>query len=307
MNSNLKGALYIAIGASSYGVLATFVKYANNNGFGTGGLIFSQYLFGALLLTILSILFSKKTKDSKKRDAESKYPKLKLMLFGTTLGLTSSFYYLSIQYVPVSVGIILLMQTIWMGVVLEFFIAQHLINKTKIIGAIVAIAGTVLAAKVFETDITINFTGIGFGLLAALSYTGAMYASNKVSLELPIITRSKYLVYGGILVVILFWNFQILEEFNWLVFLKWGAFLGLFGTILPPILFNKGFPEIGTGVGSIIAALEIPVSVFSAYLILNEEISILQWVGIIVILFAVFLINWRKIFKKQRNANKVLW
>jgi len=95
------------------------------------------------------------------------------------------------------------------------------------------------------------------------------------------------------LVVVLFWNVQILEEFSWLVFLKWGIFLGFFGTILPPVLFNKGFPELGTGLGSIIAALEIPVSVFSAYLILQEEISALQWLGIAIILCSVVLINSR--------------
>ena len=293
MNTNFKSALYIAIGASSYGVLATFVKYANNNGFGTAGLAFSQYLFGAIMLSILSLYFAKKKTTSV--ESRSKYPRLKLMLFGTSLGLTSSFYYLSIQYVPVSVGIILLMQTIWMGVVLEFIIARELVTKTKVLGAVIAIMGTALAAKIFESDININFTGIGFGLLAALSYTGGMYASNRVSLELPLITRSKYLVFGGLLIVILFWNVQILDEFNWLVFLKWGAFLGFFGTILPPILFNKGFPEIGTGLGSIIAALEIPISVFSAYLILQEEISALQWLGIVIILCSVVLINLKKV------------
>ncbi|SHG26708.1 Threonine/homoserine efflux transporter RhtA [Salegentibacter echinorum] len=297
MNTNFKSALYIAIGASSYGVLATFVKYANNNGFGTAGLAFSQYLFGAILLSMLSLYFTKKKTTS--LESRSKYPKLKLMLFGTSLGLTSSFYYLSIQYVPVSVGIILLMQTIWMGVVLEFITARELVTKTKVLGAIIAIMGTALAAKIFEADIDINFTGIGFGLLAALSYTGGMYASNRVSLELPLITRSKYLVFGGLIIVILFWNVQILDEFNWLVFLKWGTFLGFFGTILPPVLFNKGFPEIGTGLGSIIAALEIPVSVFSAYLILQEEISALQWLGIVIILCSVVLINLKKV-KRSR-------
>ncbi|HEA28582.1 MAG TPA: DMT family transporter [Leeuwenhoekiella sp.] len=297
MNPNIKGFFYIAIGAASYGILATFVKYANNHGFGTAGLAFSQYLFGALVLSIISFFLSKKAQRSTKVQTTSKYPKLKLLLFGTSLGFTSSFYYLSIQYVPVSVGIILLMQTIWMGVVLEFFIARHLLNSTKIVGALIAIAGTLLAAKVFESDITINLTGIGLGLLAAVSYTATMYASNKVALELSIITRSKYLVYGGLLIVVLFWNFEIIETFSWIIFLKWGTFLGFFGTILPPILFNKGFPEIGTGLGSIIASLEIPVSVFSAYLILHEDISVLQWVGIAIILLSVVLINLKKVKK----------
>ena len=293
MNENLKGALYIAIGACSYGILATFVKIANNNGIGTAGLAFSQYLFGALVLSLLSNLFSRNSKKPQP-GTSSKYPKLKLVLFGTFLGLTSSFYYLSIQYVPVSVGIILLMQTIWMGVALEFFMARHLINSTKLIGAGVALLGTVLAAKVFESDIDLDWRGIGYGLLAAASYTGVMFATSKISLELPLWKRTKYLVYGGLLIIILFWNFQIIEEFSWIVFLKWGSFLGFFGTILPPILFNKGMPKIGTGLGSIISALEIPVSVFSAYLLLNEQISLLQWLGIIVILVAVVLINRKK-------------
>lgn len=294
MNENLKGALYIAIGACSYGVLATFVKIANNDGIGTAGLAFSQYLFGAIVLTVLSFLFSR---NSKKPQIEStaKYPKLKLLLFGTFLGLTSSFYYLSIQYVPVSVGIILLMQTIWMGVALEFIIGRHLINSTKIIGAVVALIGTALAAKVFESDIDLDIRGIGLGLLAAASYTGVMYGTSKVSLELPLWIRTKYFVYGGLLIIILFWNVQIVHDFDWIIFLKWGSFLGFFGTILPPVLFSKGMPRVGTGLGSIISALEIPVAVFSAYLLLNEDISPLQWLGIAVILFAVVLINRKKI------------
>src|SRR5690554_5365536 len=295
MNNNLKGILSVAIGSASYGILATFVQLANNNGYGTAGLAFSQYLFGASVLTILSFLLRNKSRKKGITKPTSKYPRLKLMFFGSALGLTSSFYYLSIQYIPVSVGIILLMQTIWMGVVLEFFIARKLVNKVKVIGAMVAIVGTIFAAKIFESDIDIDYRGVGYGLLAALSYTAGMYASNRVSLELPNIVRSKYLIYGAFVVVILFWNVDILEAFHWELFLKWGAFLGFFGTILPPILFNTGFPIIGTALGGIVAALEIPVSVFSAFLLLGEKVSRLQWIGIFIILLAVTLINWQEL------------
>lgn len=294
MNARFKGILYVALGASSYGVLATFVKYANNQGLGTAGLAFSQYLFGAILLSILAFFFSKKS-ESTNSQGSTLGTKVKLILYGSFLGLTSSFYYLSIQYVPVSVGIILLMQTIWMGVVLEFLTARELINKTKIVGAFVAIVGTLLAAKIFETNLSLDIKGIVFGLLAALSFTGVMYSTSRVGLELPIVVRTQYLVYGGSIVVVFFWNFQILQEFNWIVFLKWGSFLGVFGTILPALLFNKGFPKIGTGLGSIVAALEIPISVLSAYWVLSEEISSLQWLGIAIILFAVVIINLKKV------------
>jgi len=181
-----------------------------------------------------------------------------------------------------------------MGVLLEFFMARHLVTPKKILGAVLALAGTVLAAKVFETDFALDSTGVIYGLLAAVSYTATMYASNHVGLELTTIARSKYMVYGGFLIVLVFWNIQILDQITWEVLWKWGCFLGFFGTILPPILFARGFPKIGTGVGSIVAALEIPVSVYSAYLVLDEQITILQWLGIAIILTAVMLINLRK-------------
>lgn len=290
MKLNLKGLLYIALGAASYGILATFVKYANLQGIGTAGLAFSQYLFGALALVVLTFLFPRK-KKVKENFSSSGNSKIKLMLYGTFLGLTTSFYYLSIQYVPVSVGIILLMQTIWMGVAVEFVIARKMVTQTKIIGAVVALIGTALAAKLFDSAIVLDWRGIGFGLLAAASYTGVLYATGSIALDLPVLVRSKYLIFGGLAVVMLFWNTAIFEEFNGIVFLKWGSFLGFFGTILPPVLFSKGMPRVGTGLGSIISALEIPISVVSAYFVLNEHISFLQWVGIAIILFAVVLIN----------------
>ncbi|AIY12770.1 EamA family transporter [Cellulophaga baltica] len=290
MNNHLKGVLYVGVGAASYGILATFVKFANNNGSGTAGLAFAQYFVGVVVLSLLSFLFSKKNVAPMDKK-QTRKNKLKLVAFGSFLGLTSSFYYLSIQYIPVSVGIILLMQTIWMGVVLEFFIKRHLVTQKKIIGAIAVIIGTLLAAKIFEVDAALNFKGLAFGLLAAICYTGTLYAMSSIALELPLFTRSKYLILGGLMVTMLFWNVQIINEFDWWVYLKWGAFLGFFGTILPPILFNKGIPVIGTGLGSIISALEIPISVMSAYFILQEEISSLQWVGILIILISVVYIN----------------
>lgn len=290
MNSNIKGAVYIAVGAASYGVLATFVKLANLDGIGTAGLAFSQYVFGALVLVFLSAFATKNQEKAIAKNVPAR-EKTKLVLYGTFLGLTSSFYYLSIQYVPVSVGIILLMQTIWMGVLLEFFVARHLIHPMKVIGAVVTLLGTALAAKVFESEIRLDGKGVIYGLLAAASYTGVLFTTGRIALNLPLFIRSKYLVFGGLLMILLFWNVQIIEDISWMVFLKWGSFLGFFGTLLPPILFNKGMPDIGTGMGSIISSLEIPVSVLSAYWLLNEEISFLQWTGIAIILISVVIIN----------------
>lgn len=292
--NKIKGIVFVTIGAASYGVLATIIKLANNNGFGTAGLTFLQYLFGVLVLSIISLFLSEKTKKPSSKNADSRYPKLKLILFGTSLGLTSSFYYLSIQYVPISVGIILLMQTVWMGILLEYFVDRSEFTKRKLIGGVIVILGTLLASRIFESDFNFSFIGYLYGFLAAICYTIGLYTTNKISLQLSNIIRSKYLVFGGFLAILMFWNIQIIQELNSFHILKWGMVLGLFGTVLPPVLFNKGVPVIGTGLSSIIAALEIPISILSAYFLLNEQIGALQALGIFIILITIILLNLKK-------------
>jgi hypothetical protein len=54
------------------------------------------------------------------------------MAAGTSLEMTSVFYYL-VKYIPVSIGIVLLMQTVWMGVLLEmvFWKKNTIENKSS--------------------------------------------------------------------------------------------------------------------------------------------------------------------------------
>jgi drug/metabolite transporter (DMT)-like permease len=53
-------------------------------------------------------------------------------------------------------------------------------------------------------------------------------------------------------------------------------------------------PLTGMGLGAIIASIEIPVAVLTANILLKEPVSLFQWVGIVLILFAVVLMNIRK-------------
>lgn len=297
--NKLKGVAAVVLGAASYGLLATVVKFGNLQGLDSSALTFLQYLFGFLALLFLSFLSNKKVTMTK----ASLKSKLRLMIFGTTLGLTSCFYYLSIQYVPVSIAIILLMQAIWMGGVLEIFLDKTKPDILKILGSIVVLLGTVLAVDIFGDFHALSYTGLAFGILASMSFTVTLTATNRVESDLPIITRSKYLVLGGLIIVMLFWNVAILENLNldnsnlWL----FGLFLALFGAVIPPILFNKGFPVVGIGLGSILASIEIPVSIFSAKLLLDEQVKAMQWIGVLIIILSVVLIN----FRYLNNQGKV--
>jgi drug/metabolite transporter (DMT)-like permease len=288
-NNILKGVLLVALGATSYGMLATFVKLAYKDGFTTAEITSSQFIYGILGLLLIN-LFQKIFKKEKTKTATSKNI-FQLMIAGTSLGMTSVFYYLCVRYIDVSIAIVLLMQTVWMGVLLEWFLDKKLPSKQKIISVIIVLSGTFLATKLYEFNLKLDWKGVFWGILAAASFTTTMFTSNKVAIEISSAQRSLYMLLGGSVIVFIFSAFTQVGALNIDIFKNYGLFLAFFGTIIPPILLNAGFPKTGLGLGSIVASLELPVSVLMAFLILNEKVVFWQWCGILLIIFAVIIMN----------------
>lgn len=284
-----RSTLYVAAGACSYGLLATFVKYANQLGIHTSVLTFLQFMHGFLFLLVFNLVSRIQKKENIVIGISSK---LKLTAWGTSLGLTTTLYYLAIQYIPVSVGIILLMQSIWISLVAEAVLLKKFPSKGKITGVVIVLLGTILATNLFQQDNNLNYKGILLGFGAGISYAMAIYASSTVEKQLPSSVRSQFLVFGGLMLIIACWNVTIIPHLRANA-LPWGILIAVFGTILPPLLFTKGIPKTGIAMGNIISSLEIPISTLSAMLILREVVSGFQWLGILLILTAVIIINVR--------------
>lgn len=303
-----KGVFLVAIGASIYGMLATFVKLAYKDGFTTAEVTSSQFIIGILGMLILNTI---QTFTSKKElPKPEKKDLIRLILAGTSLGFTSLFYYLSVLYINVSIGIVLLMQSVWIGVVVESILSKTFPSIRKIISTVLILIGTILATNALNSGIHLDVRGIFWGMMAACSFSTTMFTANRIGNYLPVFRKSILMLFGGLIVVLLYALFsQIIpyytnpseslsnlnelpkEVFNESIFWKYGLFLAVFGTILPPILFNLGFPKVGLGLGSILSSLELPVSVLFAFILLNEQVLTIQWIGIGLILSAIAYMN----------------
>lgn len=288
-NNVLKGVFLVALGATTYGMLATFVKMAYSEGYTTAEVTTSQFVLGILGVLIINGFQKLKNKDKVVKATPKNI--FSLMLAGTSLGMTSLFYYLAVKYIPVSIGIVLLMQTVWMGVLLEMILEKKLPSKQKVIAVFIVLFGTVLATNLLKNDIVLDWRGIMWGVLAAASFTTTMFTANSVATEISPAQRSLFMLLGGSVIVFTFGFFTQVTPFNLEIFLKWGIILSLFGTIIPPILMNLGFPLTGIGLGSIVSALELPVSVMMAFVLLNEKVILTQWIGIILIILAIIIMN----------------
>ncbi|RZJ70901.1 DMT family transporter [Flavobacterium sp.] len=302
-NNILKGVFLVGLGATSYGMLATFVKLAYHDKGVTGlpftpaEVISSQFIIGILALLLINAFRKKKTDEPKATKTDIK----QLLLAGTSTGLTSIFYYMAVKFIPVSIGIVLLMQTVWIGVLLEMFLDKKRPSPLKIAAVFVVLIGTALATNLVENVAGLDWRGLVLGLLAAASFTTTMFTSNRIAVSLSSSLRSLYMLLGGAVVILFFALATQHTPFNYDIFYKWGLFVAIFGTIIPPILLNMGFPKTGIGLGSIVSALELPVSVTMAWLLLHEKVTALQWFGIALILFAIVIMNVN--FRKGKRKN----
>jgi drug/metabolite transporter (DMT)-like permease len=298
-NNTLKGVFLVGFGATSYGMLATFVKMAYNEGYTTAEVTISQFILG--IIGILIINGFQKAKSENEAVKATQKNIFQLMLAGTSTGLTSVFYYMAVKYIPVSIAIVLLMQTVWIGLLLEMFLEKKIPSTQKIVAALIVLIGTLLATNIFENEIQLDWRGLVFGILAACSFTTTMFTANRVALGISSAQRSLYMLLGGALIVFAFGIATQSTAFNFTIFLKWGIILSLFGTIIPPMLMNAGFPLTGIGLGSIVSALELPVSVLMAYFLLHEKVDLVQWAGILFIILAIIIMNVN--FKKNNHTD----
>ena len=306
------GVLFILVGSSSYGMLSTFVKLAYKQDFTTAEVTGAQFGWGALILTIMG-LFQKS--DIKANGTDIR----KLMIAGIPIALTSVLYYLTVKYIDASVAVVLLMQSVWMGVIVESIQTKKFPGLEKIAAVALILFGTLLATKVIGGNgVTLNATGLILGMLTAMSFSWTLYATSTVASHLPSVTRSKYMLYGGVIVVFIFmmltqlgphyFNMNLVSEefirnkaFDPRIFLSYGLFVAIFGTVIPPIMLNKGFPIVGVGLGSILSSLELPVAVFVAFTLLGEVVNASQWLGVLIILGAIVLLNYKLFLPKKAS------
>ncbi len=274
----LKYALLVFLGACSYGSLSTIIKLGMNDGFKMQQLVGSQYFFGWCMLLLLVLLFSRKKLGS-----------LSLLGAGITISLTGIFYGYAVEELPASIAIVLLFQFTWIGVILEAVVDRKFPSREKCISMIILLIGTILAGGILEPSVGgITAKGVIFGLMSAVSFALYIFVSGRVATQVPAVNKSLYMTTSAMIIILIVFSPSFIydgaiAEGLW----KFGLPLGLLGIVIPVLFFSIGVPKLGSGLGAILGAAELPAAVVASVLVLHEEVSVLRWVGIIVVLLGI--------------------
>ncbi|NBD23323.1 EamA family transporter [Paenibacillus glycinis] len=306
----MKYAVAVLMGAVSYGILSTIVVKAYGEGYQLGEVVGSQLLVGFVLSWLLALYTKIRAMrkppqrgetDSRGANAASAAvpartglswkQRLMLMAAGMPTALTGLLYYQSLRYIPNSLAIILLFQFTWMGVLIHAIRMRKRPSGMMLATLGVLFGGTLLAAGILDQGLSnFDLLGVALGLLAAVSYSLFVLFSGKAVPSAEPAYRSAWMITGGL--VLVFALFPPAFLINGLLLghlLLFGFLLGLFGAFIPPVLFAAGVPHIGEGMATILGASELPVAVMLSAVVLHENVSLLQWAGVALVLFGVAL------------------
>lgn len=281
MWQTIKNSFYVFLGACSFGILSTIVKVAYSKGFMFQEVMIGQIAAGWLIMLVLKLLFGRMKVSLKQF--------IKLAGVGACTSLTGVFYYLSLQSIPASIAVVLLFQFTWMGVVIEALVQRKKPARATVVSIAILFLGTVLAGGILGADhLQLNLKGTLLGLAAAFTMALFVFFSGRVETQMPSVTRSFYISCGGMILLTLLFTPKVWLEVSpagglWF----YGLVLGVFGVVLPVLLFALGAPKISTGLATILGAGELPVAVVASVIILQEKVMPLQWFGVVIILLGI--------------------
>lgn len=289
-----KGAVFVFLGACCFGILSTFVKLSiASHHYTIADITCIQAFLGMIVLWAIHLLTAQKQQSETAQAPVKETSAWKMMLAGISMGLCTYLYYLGVNLLPASIAIVLLMNYTWMCFLIEWVVFRKKPTPRQLLSVVLVLLGTVLAGGLLNDKLAVlNITGIIYVLFAALVYAVYLIASGRLGNDITPIKKSALFMTGSVIFLFLI----ILPKFIFdgslfSVFGLWGLFFAVFGTIIPPVLFAIGIPKTGVGLGSIMTSAELPVAVLAASLLLHEQVTLVQWGGISVILAALILPN----------------
>ncbi|WP_288323609.1 DMT family transporter [uncultured Eggerthella sp.] len=298
--NTLKYSAVVFLGGASYGVMAATVKSAFAEGFTWAQSAASQALFGALLfgvaLIVLTIAGKRPVPLSPKRV-------FALLGLGLTTCTTCVLYNYALTMLPVSVAITLLFQFTWIGIVFQVIATRRRPHPAELGAAVVILGGTLLASGLFSSTVgDLNPVGIVCALLSAVSCASFMFLSARIGTDLPPIERGLVVCLGacilGFAVCPDYFASGALQAGIW----KYGLILGVFGLLVPVILFGIGTPHLSAGLSTIMASSELPCGIAISVLVLSEPVDALQVVGIVIIMLGVVVSQLPNLLPKRVRA-----
>ena len=305
MNKIVKGRVYTLIGAVSWGLSGACGQYLmNDSSVSPIYLTALRMMIAGLFLTLFACW--KQPKQFREVVKSSKI--MGRMLFFGIFGLMlCQLTYLFAIHSSNAGTVTVLQYTCPILIVIYVSLKEKTVPTVmEFVAIFCALVGTfIIATHGNPFNLSISSTGLFWGIISAFTYALYTLLPGKLIQQWgSLIVTGLGLLSGGILFYIgsASWQYSV----QWQPYTLF-AFFGIIGvgTILAYTLYLEGVALIGPVQGSLLASAEPISSVFFSIVLLGEVFQMIDMVGIIFILIAVYIITMKEeIQEKHMQINR---
>jgi drug/metabolite transporter (DMT)-like permease len=229
------------------------------------------------------------------RASSSPLPRLRLLLLGGLLSLAALAAFFGLEILPAGTMVVLFYTYPAMVAIIGLFLGEKL-PALAWVALGLTIAGVALVTPDFSAGLSgANFTGVLLALVNALIVAVYFILNSRLLRAHRDKTRaSAYIVTGALIFLVLFTlvrgGVQVPQGETWLYFIA----LAVFSTVFPVFCLTNGIARLGPARASIVGSFEPLLTSFWAMLFLGEVMIAQQWLGGLVIVSGVILLNLRR-------------
>jgi drug/metabolite transporter (DMT)-like permease len=276
-----RGLALIALSTLAYGVQPIFGKVAYAAGVTPLPLLAWRYLIALVCLALLE-----------RGPRPPLRVRLRLWGIGSVFVFNSVAYFMALDALPASVTALVLFSYPVIVALFAALAGVEPLTWRSLLAALGAFAGCALTAGGLELSAGLPVRGVAWALAAAVVYAGYVVLSSRFGHGVPARVLALHVVQVSALLCVVF---AVLgpglalprEPRAWLSV----AAIALVSTVVSMIAFLAGMALVGPSRASVLASLEVLVTLVLAFLLLGERLSPLQWAGAALILGAVAFQN----------------
>lgn len=297
MNNNTKGILNGVIASVSYGMNPLFALPLYAQGIEVNSVLFYRYFFAV----VIYFLWLKCVKKISLKIAKSEL--VPLFFLGIFFSLASLTLFESFHYIEAGIACtILFIYPVIVALIMAIFFKEK-ITKTVVSAIFLTSIGIALLYK-GKPDSVLSLKGVAIVLASAFLYAFYIVGvkSIKAIKSMNSAKLSFYVMLFGLLVYVV--NLKFCTNLQGLTTITAWLFvigLAIFPTIISLETIGIAIKLIGSTNTAILGALEPLTAIFFGILFFNESLTLRISIGVILILFGVFLI----ISGKMTSNNKI--
>lgn len=286
------GVLFALVSAIGFSAKAIFVKLAYLEPVDAVTLLALRMAFSVPFFIVAMFVGQEKATAMQSRDW------LAVLLLGFVGYYLASFLdFLGLQYISAGLERLILFLYPTMVVLISAIVFRQRIGKTVMVALLLSYAGIVL---VFVHDFSLKGDGLLLGgslvFASALAYAIYLVGAGHTIARIGAMRFTAYAMTVACLACIaqflLTHPLSALQQSGRVYGLTVG--MALFSTVLPAFALAAAMKRIGSMQTSMIGALGPVATIYLAYVFLDEQLSLIQFLGSVLVLVGVMMISLRK-------------